>query len=126
MGSPWEAGSWGRQSKMPYVVPPQELGADEAVDYTEQRFEEVFRGRPFDAVIDMVGGEPLTFVRTCCYWTCLFINGPPRRCMPRSPLPCRRQGQCPCMHGCCAGDYKPRSLAVVRRGGAYVSVAKSG
>ena len=34
----------------------QELGADEAVDYTEQRFEEVYRGRPFDAVIDAVGG----------------------------------------------------------------------
>lgn len=33
----------------------RELGADEAVDYTSQRFEEVCS--PFDAVIDLVGGE---------------------------------------------------------------------
>ena len=32
-----------------------QLGADEVVDYTQQRFEEVYRERPFDAVLDAYG-----------------------------------------------------------------------
>ena len=35
----------------------QELGADEAVDYTKDRFDDILKGRPVDAVIDMIGGE---------------------------------------------------------------------
>jgi NADPH:quinone reductase-like Zn-dependent oxidoreductase len=34
----------------------QELGADQAIDYTQQRLEEVLKGSPVDAVIDMLGG----------------------------------------------------------------------
>ena len=33
----------------------QELGADVAIDYSKERFEEVCR--PFDCVLDLVGGE---------------------------------------------------------------------
>ncbi len=50
----------------------QELGADEAVDYTEQRFEEVYRNNPFDGVIDCLGGAHVAgrarslFLGTCC------------------------------------------------------------
>jgi hypothetical protein len=39
-----------------FVVHVQELGADEAVDYTEQKFDEVYRDKPFDGVIDAMGG----------------------------------------------------------------------
>ncbi len=35
----------------------QELGADEVIDYTAQRFEDVLKSNPVDAVIDPVGGE---------------------------------------------------------------------
>ena len=34
----------------------KELGADEAVDYTKQKFEEVYKDAPFDCVVDLVGG----------------------------------------------------------------------
>ena len=34
----------------------QELGADEAIDYTKQQFDEALRASPVDAVIDMMGG----------------------------------------------------------------------
>ena len=35
----------------------QELGADEVIDYTTQRFEDALKSNPVDAVIDPVGGE---------------------------------------------------------------------
>lgn len=38
--------------------PLQELGAERAIDYTRERFEEVCR-QPFDAILDLVGGESL-------------------------------------------------------------------
>ena len=38
----------------------QELGADEAIDYTRDRFDDILKGRPVDAVIDAVGGELAT------------------------------------------------------------------
>ncbi|DBB01352.1 TPA: hypothetical protein ACH3X1_013675 [Trebouxia sp. C0004] len=34
----------------------QDVGADEAVDYTSQQVDQLFKGKPFDAVIDPVGG----------------------------------------------------------------------
>ena len=34
----------------------QELGADEAIDYTSSRFEEVLKSHPVDAVIDPMAG----------------------------------------------------------------------
>lgn len=37
------------------VLPFTQLGADEAIDYTQQRFEEVLKGRAVDAVIDPIG-----------------------------------------------------------------------
>ena len=37
----------------------QELGADEAIDYTSSRFEEVLKSHPVDVVIDpMAGAAP--------------------------------------------------------------------
>ena len=39
------------------ACPHPQLGADEVVDYREQRFEEVLKGRPFDLVIDTVGDD---------------------------------------------------------------------
>ena len=35
----------------------QELGADAVIDYTKDRFEQVCRRRPFDAILDLVGGK---------------------------------------------------------------------
>lgn len=35
----------------------KELGADVAIDYTTQQFEEVCKNEPFDAVIDLIGGS---------------------------------------------------------------------
>lgn len=35
----------------------KELGADVAIDYTTQQFEEVCKDEPFDAVIDLIGGS---------------------------------------------------------------------
>ena len=35
----------------------QELSADEVIDYTTQRFEDVLKGNSVDAVIDPMGGE---------------------------------------------------------------------
>ena len=35
----------------------QGLGADEALDYTKERFEEVYANDPFDVVLDLVGGK---------------------------------------------------------------------
>ena len=34
----------------------QELGADEAIDYTSSRFEEVLKSHPVDVVIDPMAG----------------------------------------------------------------------
>lgn len=34
----------------------KELGADEAVDYTTQKFEEIYKDAPFDCVVDLIGG----------------------------------------------------------------------
>jgi NADPH:quinone reductase-like Zn-dependent oxidoreductase len=41
----------------PPARPPAclQLGADEVVDYSQQRFEEVYKDRPFDAVLDAYG-----------------------------------------------------------------------
>lgn len=33
------------------------LGADEALDYTQERFEQVYANDPFDVVLDLVGGD---------------------------------------------------------------------
>lgn len=35
----------------------QELGADVAVDYTKNKFDQVFKDEPFDVVVDSVGGR---------------------------------------------------------------------
>lgn len=35
----------------------KELGADVVIDYTTQKFEEVSKDEPFDAVIDLIGGS---------------------------------------------------------------------
>jgi NADPH:quinone reductase-like Zn-dependent oxidoreductase len=35
----------------------QELGADVAIDYRKERFEEVCAGEPFDAVLDLIAGK---------------------------------------------------------------------
>ena len=32
------------------------LGADKAVDYTKQKFEEIYKDAPFDCVVDLIGG----------------------------------------------------------------------
>ena len=40
----------------------QELGADVAIDYTKEAFEQVCKDDPFDCVLDFVGGET---VGTC-------------------------------------------------------------
>ena len=40
----------------------QDVGADEAVDYTSQQVDQLFKGKPFDAVIDPVGGEAAILV----------------------------------------------------------------
>ena len=37
----------------------QELGADEAIDYTSSRFEEVLKSHPVDVVIDPMAGAGL-------------------------------------------------------------------
>ena len=34
-----------------------QLGADVAVDYKSQDFEQMYRDNPFDAVIDLIGGR---------------------------------------------------------------------
>ena len=34
----------------------QELGADEVVDYSAQRVDELYKNKPFDVVVDSVGG----------------------------------------------------------------------
>ena len=44
----------------------QELGADEAIDYTKQQFDEALKGSPVDAVIDMMGGALPRTVVLCC------------------------------------------------------------
>ena len=36
-----------------------QLGADEVIDYTKAKFDEVLKGAPVDAVIDLVGGARL-------------------------------------------------------------------
>lgn len=40
----------------PYAGIGQELGADEVVDYSTQRVDELYKDKPFDVVIDPVGG----------------------------------------------------------------------
>ena len=40
----------------------QSLGADAVVDYTKDKFEEMYANDPFDVVLDLVGGEQLI----CC------------------------------------------------------------
>jgi hypothetical protein len=34
-----------------------QLGADEAVDYRSQDFEDMYKNDPFDAVVDLIGGR---------------------------------------------------------------------
>ena len=33
------------------------MGADEVIDYNSQPVDQLFKGNPFDAVLDVVGGE---------------------------------------------------------------------
>lgn len=35
----------------------QELGADETVDYTKEDFAEKYKDKPFDVIVDPIGGE---------------------------------------------------------------------
>lgn len=35
----------------------QSLGADEVVDYTKEDFAEKYKAAPFDAIVDLIGGE---------------------------------------------------------------------
>jgi hypothetical protein len=44
----------------------QELGADQVVDYSSQCFEEVYKDRPFDGIIDVIGGESPWLSRAPC------------------------------------------------------------
>ena len=37
----------------------QDLGADEVLDYTKQSVDQVYKDKPFDAVIDQIGGTHL-------------------------------------------------------------------
>lgn len=36
----------------------QELGADEVVDYQKENFAEIYKDKPFDLILDSVGGVP--------------------------------------------------------------------
>ena len=35
---------------------PQELGADETVDYTKEDFAQKYKDQPFDVIVDPIGG----------------------------------------------------------------------
>lgn len=39
-----------------YCCAAQDLGADEVLDYTKQSVDQVYKDKPFDAVIDQIGG----------------------------------------------------------------------
>jgi hypothetical protein len=39
------------------VICGQKLGADEAVDYSTQQVDQLYADKPFDVVIDPIGGE---------------------------------------------------------------------
>jgi hypothetical protein len=41
------------------LVSLQELGADEVLNYKEEDFAEKYKDKPFDLVIDPIGGEPI-------------------------------------------------------------------
>ena len=47
-----------RQSTVPYhvEVAEQELGADETVDYAKEDFGTMYMDKPFDVIMDSVGG----------------------------------------------------------------------
>ena len=36
----------------------QELGADETVDYTKEDFAQKYKDKPFDVIVDPIGGVP--------------------------------------------------------------------
>ena len=42
------------------VLPRKELGADEAIDYTQRTFDSVLETKPVDVVIDTLGGGLLS------------------------------------------------------------------
>jgi NADPH:quinone reductase-like Zn-dependent oxidoreductase len=42
------------------------LGADEVVDYSTQDFFELYKEQPFDAVLDLMGGEAQPAAPCCC------------------------------------------------------------
>lgn len=46
--------SWARFWSGPVA---QSLGADEVVDYTKEDFAEKYKDDPFDAIVDLIGGE---------------------------------------------------------------------
>ena len=35
----------------------QSVGADEVVDYTKEDFSEKYKDKPFDAIVDLIGGD---------------------------------------------------------------------
>ncbi len=41
----------------PFAHTFQELGADETVDYSKEDFAEKYKGKPFDVIVDPIGGE---------------------------------------------------------------------
>lgn len=38
-------------------MPVQELGVDEAFDYTQEKLSEKFASQPFDIIVDVIGGK---------------------------------------------------------------------
>lgn len=60
----------------------QELGADEVVDYRTEEFAERYKDKPFDLVIDSVGGalschadKAVTSSYLFYVWTCCICMG---------------------------------------------------
>ena len=45
---------------MLFVSRKQELRADEVTDYTQTSVDQVFKDKPFDALLDVVGGKAIT------------------------------------------------------------------
>lgn len=132
----------------------QELGADEAVNYTEQRFEEVYRDHPFDGVIDAIGGEAcgmrgvglVAMPSSARLVTALadMKNGAGAGSYQCNRLPSNsymheltavENVSCapapvimplPCLLTGCAADYEARSISVLKKAGVYVSILASG
>lgn len=52
----------------------QELGADETVDYTKEDFSAKYKDKPFDVIMDSVGGAaPVKDAWLCCYQRSLAL-----------------------------------------------------